>query len=115
MSVSKTVLPTYSVVARIFPWSLYVSSEVDAGESKNIAVNKEITEIIDKVDRPATQIVLEARLIEVSLGDEENVGLDWAKLAGITLNVAEVGSPAKLGAGSAGCVVANRLSKNPNN
>jgi len=62
----------------------------------------EITKIIEQVDRPATQIVLEARLIEVSLGDEEKVGLDWAKLAGITFNVAEVGSPAQLGVGDAG-------------
>lgn len=56
----------------------------------------EITKIIEKVDVPAIQIVLEARLIEVSLGDEENSGLDWAKLSGITFNVAEVGSPMKL-------------------
>ena len=62
----------------------------------------EITKIIKSVDRPATQIILEARLIEVSLGDEENIGLDWAKLAGITFNVAEVGSPIKLGQGNSG-------------
>ena len=57
----------------------------------------EIEYIIDSIDVPATQIVLEARLIEVSLGDEQKVGLDWAKLGGISLKVSEAGAPVDLG------------------
>ncbi len=53
----------------------------------------EIEEIISLIDVPATQIVLEARLIEVSMGDEQKVGLDWAKLSGISFKVAEAGAP----------------------
>jgi len=57
----------------------------------------EIEYIIKQVDVPATQIVLEARLIEVSMGDEQNLGLDWAKLGGISFKVTEAGAPVDLG------------------
>jgi len=57
----------------------------------------EIEAIIAVVDVPAIQIVLEARLIEVSMGDEQKVGLDWAKLGGISFKVAESGAPVDLG------------------
>ena len=57
----------------------------------------EIEEIISVIDVPATQIVLEARLIEVSMGDEQKVGLDWARLSGISFKIAEAGSPVKTG------------------
>ena len=57
----------------------------------------EIEEIIAVIDVPATQIVLEARLIEVSMGDEEKVGLDWAKLSGVSFKVSEAGAPVDLG------------------
>ena len=57
----------------------------------------EIEYIIDQIDVPATQIVLEARLIEVSMGDEKSIGLDWAKLGGISFKLAEAGAPVDLG------------------
>ena len=40
--------------------------------------------LIDKIDIPATQIMLEARLIEVAVSEEEKLGIDWAKLASIS-------------------------------
>ena len=57
----------------------------------------EIEYIVSLIDVPATQIVLEARLIEVSMGDEQKVGLDWAKLSGVSFKIAEAGAPVDLG------------------
>ena len=57
----------------------------------------EIETIINAIDVPATQIVLEARLVEVSMGDEQSLGLDWAKLGGISFKVSESGAPVDLG------------------
>ncbi len=56
----------------------------------------EISEIIKKVDVPALQIMLEAKLIEVTISEDENLGIDWAKLAQITTIVAENALPIKL-------------------
>jgi len=53
----------------------------------------EIEEIIKEIDIPSIQIMLEARLIEVSLQDQEEMGLDWEKLASTTLIFAEGGEP----------------------
>ena len=52
----------------------------------------EIEKIVEKIDVPATQIMLEARLIEVSVGDNEELGIDWAKLANVTWMVTEAGA-----------------------
>ena len=52
----------------------------------------EIEAIVEEIDVPALQIMLEARLIEVSLTDEEELGLDWAKLSQLTFLIAENGS-----------------------
>ena len=41
----------------------------------------EIEEVIKKIDVPAIQILLETRLIEVSLDQDEKLGIDWSKLA----------------------------------
>ncbi|MBC8213510.1 MAG: secretin and TonB N-terminal domain-containing protein [Candidatus Marinimicrobia bacterium] len=60
----------------------------------------EIKEIIENVDVPATQIMLEARLIEVSVSDEEKLGIDWAKLASLTTIIAENAIPPNSGWGS---------------
>lgn len=53
----------------------------------------EIDEIVDRIDTPAIQIMLEARLIEVAVQDEEKLGIDWAKLASISSIVVENASP----------------------
>ena len=52
----------------------------------------EVEKIIKQIDVPALQIMLEARLIEVSVSDEEEVGIDWAKLAEVSFLVAESGA-----------------------
>ena len=53
----------------------------------------EINHIIDKIDTPALQISHQARLIEVTYGDEESMGIDWARLAQISTIVAENAAP----------------------
>ena len=52
----------------------------------------EVEAIVKEIDVPALQIMLEARLIEVSLTDEEELGIDWAKLAEMSWIIAETGS-----------------------
>ena len=59
----------------------------------------EIQTIIEEVDKPAIQIMLEAKLIEVALSNEEKEGIDWAKLSELTTIIAESGVPLKLDAG----------------
>ena len=57
----------------------------------------EIEEVVAKVDMPATQIMLEAKLIEVGLTDDDKLGIDWAKLSQLSLIFAETGNPIDLG------------------
>ena len=57
----------------------------------------EIREIVKEVDIPTTQIMLEARLIEVTLGDQEEMGFDWERLAKTTLIFAEKTDPQRMG------------------
>ena len=51
----------------------------------------EVEKIVKEVDIPSIQIMLEARLIEVAVTDEEEFGIDWGKLASTTLIFAETG------------------------
>ena len=49
----------------------------------------EIKHIILEVDTPSVQISLQARIIEVTYGKAENLGIDWARLSSITTILAE--------------------------
>ncbi len=49
----------------------------------------EIEEAILQVDKPAPQITLEARIVEVDVNDEEILGIDWSKLNSLTTIIAE--------------------------
>ena len=60
----------------------------------------EIQSIIEKIDVPAVQIMLEAKLIEVTLSEEDKNGIDWAKLSQFQLILAESGMPLDLGNGA---------------
>jgi len=53
----------------------------------------EIEEVIRRVDNPAIQVQLEVRLIEVAVDVEENLGIDWSKLAHYTSIFTENGVP----------------------
>ena len=59
----------------------------------------EIENVIESIDIPALQIMLEARLIEVSSADEQKLGIDWSKLAQLTTIIAENASPLDVGGG----------------
>ena len=61
----------------------------------------EISHILDEIDTPALQISLRARLIEVTYGDEESIGIDWARLAQFSTIVAENAAPISFPDGSA--------------
>ena len=43
--------------------------------------------------------MLEARLIEVAVNDQEELGFDWERLASTTLIFAEAGEPQNIGSG----------------
>jgi len=72
--------------------------EVDQGGNKLLIHTSpksisEILEIIASVDVPVLQIMLEARIIEVTLSGDNRVGIDWSRLAQITTIVAENAAP----------------------
>lgn len=55
-------------------------------------VLEEIRDVVSRVDRPVPQVMLEAKLIEVVVDDQEMIGVDWAKLNQITNIFAESGT-----------------------
>lgn len=52
-------------------------------------VINEIRDVVGQVDKPALQIMLEARLIEVAVEDEEKLGINWNKLTPFETTVYE--------------------------
>ncbi len=72
--------------------------EVDLGGNKLLIHTSpksiaEIKEIIAAIDVPVLQIMLEARIIEVTLSGDNRIGIDWSRLAQITTIVAENAAP----------------------
>jgi len=72
--------------------------EVDQGGNKLLVHTSpksisEVMDIIASVDVPILQIMLEARIIEVTLSGDNRVGIDWSRLAQITTIVAENAAP----------------------
>ena len=51
----------------------------------------EIIDVVEEIDVPAIQIMLETRLIEVAVDAEEQLGIDWSKLSKYTTILAETG------------------------
>ena len=49
----------------------------------------EIENVIQQIDIPAIQIMLETRLIEVAMDAEEQLGIDWSRLSQFTTILAE--------------------------
>jgi len=63
--------------------------KVDKGGNRLIAyasprVINEIERIVRSIDHPHTQVLLETRLIEVTLDNNEKYGIDWGNLSPIT-------------------------------
>jgi type IV pilus secretin PilQ/predicted competence protein len=49
----------------------------------------DIQKVIEEVDKPGLQIVLECRIIEVAVDDEQDLGIDWNRLSSIQTVVSE--------------------------
>ena len=49
----------------------------------------EIQDVVEQIDIPAIQIMLETRLIEVAADSEEQLGIDWSRLSKFTTILAE--------------------------
>lgn len=63
--------------------------QVDKGGNKLMIITtpkiiSAMRKVVADVDRPALQITLSARLIEVKVEDEERLGINWSKLSGST-------------------------------
>ena len=54
-------------------------------------VLEEVREVVARVDKPVPQVMLEAKLVEVVVDDQELIGVDWARLNKITNILAENG------------------------
>lgn len=70
--------------------------QVDVSGNKLLIITSpkviaEIYKVIEKIDKPSLQIMLEAQLIEVAVEDEERLGIDWGKLSEINVLVSEMG------------------------
>jgi type IV pilus assembly protein PilQ len=55
-------------------------------------VLEEVKEVVERVDVPVPQIMLEAKLVEVVVDDQELIGIDWGRLNKITNILAENGN-----------------------
>jgi type II secretory pathway component GspD/PulD (secretin) len=60
----------------------------------------EIIKVVESIDVPAIQIMLETRLIEVAADVEEQMGIDWSKISSFKTILAENGNPLTDGGGS---------------
>ena len=60
----------------------------------------EIIKVVESIDVPAIQIMLETRLIEVAADVEEQLGLDWSRISSYSTILAENGVPLTEGGGS---------------
>ena len=60
----------------------------------------EIIKVVEIIDVPAIQIMLETRLIEVAADVEEQLGIDWSKISSYKTILAENGVPLTDGGGS---------------
>jgi len=57
----------------------------------NPKMKREILQVIEAIDKPALQVMLEAKLVEVSIDALAKLGIDWDKINSITTIVAEAG------------------------
>ena len=60
----------------------------------------EIIQVVESIDVPAIQIMLEMRLIEVAADVEDQLGIDWSKISSYKTVLAEGGVPIADGGGS---------------
>ncbi len=63
---------------------------------------RRIAQLIGEVDKQPKQILIEAKILEVTLNDEESYGIDWAKLFNSNDGTGTVGTRGLAGAGGSG-------------
>ena len=91
------VLGEYPLLMPMTTEQATVGGRETFGEPKKIA---EIIDVVEEIDVPAIQIMLETRLIEVAVDAEEQLGIDWSKLSKYTTILAETGEENTSGGGS---------------
>jgi type IV pilus secretin PilQ/predicted competence protein len=74
--------------------NLNAQVSVDPGSNKLIVVTSpriiaEIQNIVSSLDRPARQVVIEVRVVEVGTDDLKQIGIDWDQLARTSFVVVE--------------------------
>ncbi len=70
--------------------------QVDVSGNKLLLITSpkviaEIYRVIEEIDEPSLQIMLETQLIEVAVEDEEKLGIDWSRLSELNVLVTEMG------------------------
>lgn len=50
-----------------------------------------IQQIIERLDRPTDQVMIESKFVEITRSDVENIGVNWASLAGYNIGVSDLG------------------------
>ncbi len=73
----------------------FVNADVGGNQLIIVAgprVKGEILDVIAEIDKPAVQIMLQAKLVEVSVDDVIKMGIDWDKLNSVT-NIITEGEP----------------------
>ena len=49
-----------------------------------------LREVVERLDKPTQQVMIETRFVEVSDRDTKNIGMNWASLRGINFSVGEI-------------------------
>jgi len=68
--------------------------QADVGNNQLIIIagpraKGEVLDVIGEIDKPAVQVMLQARLVEVTVDDMVELGIDWNKINSVTNIVAE--------------------------
>jgi len=123
VGINSYVVPLkYANAAEVKALLLDITEQIQVDKSgNNLLINTspkkiaEVGRIIEKIDVPALQIMLQARLIEVAVSDEQKFGVDWSKLAKISTILAESGNPITLNGVETGSLIpGTSFSQNPN-
>jgi type II secretory pathway component GspD/PulD (secretin) len=94
VSLQYTDAPLVAVMLESFTKSFNAQITVDVIGNKLLLITSpkvisDIRRVVAEVDVPPLQIVLECRIIEVSVDDAENLGLDWNRLSSISTVITE--------------------------
>lgn len=95
MQLSETLLPVLSSKGEMQVLQLVKTSKMEDQRSDILLVKdipssiQHISSIIEELDKPQAQLIIEVRLIETILDESEKFGIDWPKNGRITLSGAD--------------------------